>query len=140
MFNNISQTYTLADASSEIVIMFFWTFALWMLLSWLIKPSSSAVINKENQIIVPTAWNENNDLQLIEGIWPAIEKLLNKHDINSYVDIIAAGVSGLEEILEAWGSRFKIHVPTTWPDQARLANNQKWSELEEYQDILKAGK
>ncbi|MCD5375176.1 50S ribosomal protein L27, partial [Candidatus Gracilibacteria bacterium] len=92
------------------------------------------------QIIVPTAGNENNDLQLIEGIGPAIEKLLNKHDINSYVDIIAAGVSGLEEILEAGGSRFKIHVPTTWPDQARLANNQKWSELEEYQDILKAGK
>jgi hypothetical protein len=33
-----------------------------------------------------------------------------------------------------------MHIPTTWPDQARLASAWKWSELEEYQDILSEGK
>ena len=28
------------------------------------------------------------------------------------------------------------HNPAAWPDQARLASEEKWSEFEEYQEIL----
>jgi predicted flap endonuclease-1-like 5' DNA nuclease len=69
-------------------------------------------------------------------VGPAIEKLLKKHGVHTFSDIISTDVSGLEEVLKQGGSKFKMHVPATWPDQARLADSQKWSELEEYQDIL----
>jgi nucleotidyltransferase/DNA polymerase involved in DNA repair len=140
MFQNVSQSYTLADASSEIALMLLWAFILGMMLWWLLKPSDSN--SYEEEIIEKSPmkdWKED-DLQLIEGVGPAIEKLLKKHGIQNFEDMVNADVSGLEEILEEGWSRFKKHVPTTWPDQARLADKGKWSELEEYQDILNAGK
>jgi hypothetical protein len=33
-----------------------------------------------------------------------------------------------------------MHNPVTWPDQAKLAMQKKWTELEEYQDILNKAK
>jgi predicted flap endonuclease-1-like 5' DNA nuclease len=73
-------------------------------------------------------------------VGPAIEKLLKKHGVHTYADIIASDVPGLNEILKLGGTKFKMHIPTTWPDQAALADTQKWSELEEYQNILNGPK
>jgi hypothetical protein len=141
MFQNVSQSYTLADASIEIALMFLWTFILGALLAWFIKPSWEIFEEDIEEVVIPfIPAVKEDDLQLIEWVGPAIEKLLKKHDIETYKDIINADVSGLEEILEAGGTRFKAHVPTTWPDQARLADTWKWSELEEYQDILNGWK
>ena len=143
MFENVSQSYTLADASIEIALMFFWTFILGALLAWLIKPNWQILEEEyieEEQVIPFIPVVKEDDLQLIEWVGPAIEKLLKKHDIETYKDIVNADVSWLEEILEAGGTRFKAHVPTTWPDQARLADSWKWSEFEEYQDILNGWK
>ncbi len=83
---------------------------------------------------------KKDDLQIIEGIGPKIETLLNKHGVSTYQDVIDANVSGLEEILAAGGRRYQVHTPTTWPDQAKLAQEGKWTELEEYQEILNAGR
>jgi len=63
--------------------------------------------------------------------------LLYKYGVRSYSDMVEEGATGLEEILESWGAKYKIHNPSTWPDQAQLAHDGKWSELEEYQEILK---
>jgi hypothetical protein len=37
----------------------------------------------------------------------------------------------LKGILEEAGSRYKMHDPTTWPQQAKLAEEGKWDELKE---------
>jgi hypothetical protein len=49
----------------------------------------------------------------------------------------AAKVKG---ILEAAGSRYKLHDPTTWAKQAKLAANGEWDTLAKLQDELKGGK
>ena len=43
-------------------------------------------------------------------------------------------------VLENAGSRYRIHDPSTWPEQAGLAHEGKWQELDEYQKFLNAGK
>jgi predicted flap endonuclease-1-like 5' DNA nuclease len=93
-----------------------------MALGWLLKPTASSKTQSEDVATASLALPADDDLQMIEGVGPAIEKLLNKHEVYNFQDIIDAGVPGLEEILETGGSRFKMHIPTTWPDQARLAS------------------
>mgnify|MGYP001944318217 CR=1 FL=1 len=140
MFQNITQSYTLSDASGEIFIMLVVSMVLGMMLGWLLKPVNNNKHQEDGkEIRWTTAAKQDDDLQMIEGVGPAIEKLLNKHWVMSFHDIIQCDVSGLEDILEIGWSRFKMHIPTTWPDQAVLADSEKWSELEEYQDILNAG-
>ena len=38
------------------------------------------------------------------------------------------------------GDAFKMHNPTTWPDQAAFARDGKWAELKKWQDELDGGK
>lgn len=83
---------------------------------------------------------EKDNLQMIEGVWPKIEKLMNKHGVRTFADVVDTDVSGLEDILLAGWPRYQVHSPTTWPDQARLAKDWKWWELEEYQWILSGGR
>ncbi len=80
------------------------------------------------------------DLKKIEGIGPKIQTLLEAKGIASFGDLARADVSLLMEILEAAGSRFKMHDPTTWPQQAKLAANGQWEELNKLQAELKGGK
>lgn len=84
------------------------------------------------------AKNKIDDLQLIEWIGPALEKILQQNGVHTYKDIIDLDISWLESLLESLGGRYSSYNPTTWPDQANLAYRKKWSELEEYQEILKA--
>lgn len=82
---------------------------------------------------------EKDNLQMIEWVGPKIEKLMNKHWVRTFWDVVSSDVTGLEDILLAGWPRYQVHTPTTWPDQARLAMQGKWSELEEYQAILNRG-
>jgi len=81
--------------------------------------------------------SEEDNLRLIEWIWPAIEKLLYKYGVRTYSDMVEEWAEGLEEILINGWKKYAVHDPATWPDQAKLAGSGKWSELEEYQEILK---
>ncbi len=81
-----------------------------------------------------------NDLKIIEGIGPKIESLIKEGGIKTWAELAAAPVSRLQEILDAAGSRYKIHNPSSWPKQAGLAAEGKWDELDELQDFLDGGK
>ncbi len=83
---------------------------------------------------------KGDDLRKIEGIGPKIAGLLNDANIVSFSDLANAKVDALKEILLAAGSRYQMHDPTTWPKQAKLAAEDKWDELKEYQDNLDGGK
>jgi len=83
---------------------------------------------------------EKEDLTAIEGIGPKVQELLNEAGIVNYDQLAATPVSRLEEILDAAGPRYRMADPTTWPEQARLAADGKWDELQKYQDDLKGGR
>jgi hypothetical protein len=42
--------------------------------------------------------------------------------------------------LAAAGNRYKMHDPTTWPDQAKMADQGEWDKLKKWQDELEGGK
>ncbi|ANH82893.1 glycoside hydrolase family 13 [Niabella ginsenosidivorans] len=81
-----------------------------------------------------------NDLTKIEGIGPAIAKLLEQQGIQSFKDLSKATGKKLKEILSAAGSKFALHDPKSWPRQAKLAAAEKWDELKALQDELLGGK
>ncbi len=88
----------------------------------------------------PKADSKPDDLKKIEGIGPKISELLNTNGIVSFEDLAGADVDKLKEYLAEAGSRYSMHDPSTWPEQARLAADGKWDELETLQDELKGGK
>lgn len=83
--------------------------------------------------------SKKDDLKVVEGIGPKIEELFNKAGILSFEQLANTPATKLKEILEAAGSRFQMHDPTTWPAQSKLADEGKWEELKKWQDELNKG-
>ena len=83
---------------------------------------------------------KENDLKIIEGIGPKIEKLFNKHGIFTWKALGDCSVEKCQEILNEGGMAYELHNPGTWPDQADLAYLGKWEVLSVWQDILLGGK
>jgi predicted flap endonuclease-1-like 5' DNA nuclease len=82
-----------------------------------------------------------NDLQIIEGIGPKIEKLLRRSSIDTWKKLADADAEGISQMLVAEGGpRYKLHDPTTWSKQALLAHKGKWKELKDLQDELQGGR
>lgn len=81
-----------------------------------------------------------DDLKIVEGIGPKIEKLLKDDGINTWGDLAEAAVDRLKAILDAAGDAYRIHQPDTWPQQAGLAHEGKWEELTKWQDELIGGR
>lgn len=83
---------------------------------------------------------EVDNLQLIEGIGPQIEAILHQRGIQRFQDIAKSDPQDLRTILEETDPKLLVHDPETWPAQARLAANQQWDVLKDYQEQLKGGK
>lgn len=81
-----------------------------------------------------------DDLKVVEGIGPKIEELLNNNGILTFTQLADTQSERIREILVAAGSRFQIHDPGTWPQQAALARDGKWDELKTWQDELDGGR
>jgi len=81
-----------------------------------------------------------DNLKLIEGIGPKIEGLLNDAGIITFEELTATKVDFLKAILEDAGSRYKMHDPSTWAEQAGLAHKEEWDALEKLQEELKGGR
>jgi len=82
---------------------------------------------------------KGDDLRKIEGIGPKIAEKLTEAGIASFADLAKSEVSKLQEVLEAAGSRYTSHNPSTWPMQADLAAADKWDELKDLQDRIENG-
>jgi len=81
-----------------------------------------------------------DDLKKIEGIGPKIASLINEAGITTFEELAKAKKATLKDILDQAGPRFKMHDPTTWTKQAKLAASGKWEQLEKLQKELKGGK
>lgn len=95
------------------------------------KPTKSSKATKK--------LTENDDLKIIEGIGPKIAELLNTAGIMTFAELASTEVSKLDEILTAAGPKFSIHQPTTWSQQAALARDGKFEELETLKKELDGG-
>lgn len=83
---------------------------------------------------------KRDDLKKIEGIGPKIEQLLNTAGILNWKKLAKSKPEKLRTILAEAGNRYKMHNPTSWPEQAALAASGEWDKLKTFQDFLKGGK
>ena len=93
----------------------------------------------EAKDLAPEAVAQPDNLEIIEGIGPKIEELLNQHDIYTFGQLADTKVPELETILRGAGSRFQTAVPETWPRQARRAANRDWTRLDALKAQLQGG-
>jgi len=81
-----------------------------------------------------------DNLKLIEGIGPKIEGLLHAAGIKTFLELKASKVEFIKAILEDAGSRFKMHDPSTWGEQAGIADKGDFEALKQFQNELKGGR
>lgn len=81
-----------------------------------------------------------DDFKKIEGIGPKIAGLIVEAGITTFEELSKTDASKVKEILEAAGSRYKMHDPTSWPLQAGMAATGDWDGLKKWQDEHDGGK
>jgi predicted flap endonuclease-1-like 5' DNA nuclease len=81
-----------------------------------------------------------DDLKIVEGIGPKIEKLFHKAGITTWKALSETPVESCQRILDEAGPNYRVHKPETWPEQCRLAFLNQWSELKEWQSTLRGGR
>ena len=104
------------------------------------KPTATKKKTSSKAKITTVAKKGKDNLQKIEGIGPKIAELLTKAGIKTFVDLSVAKKTTLKSILEAAGSRYKMHDPSTWAKQAKLAAKGEWTKLATLQDELNGGR
>ena len=81
-----------------------------------------------------------DDLKIVEGIGPVLEGVLNAAGITTWAALGAATPDAIRAILVGADDRHRMHDPTTWPRQGRLAAIGEWEALKAFQDRLTAGR
>jgi predicted flap endonuclease-1-like 5' DNA nuclease/uncharacterized membrane-anchored protein YhcB (DUF1043 family) len=81
-----------------------------------------------------------DDLKVVEGIGPAIEKLCHAKAINTWRILESTPVTDLRTMLEDAGPRFRMHDPASWPQQAGLLADGRWAEFKALTDQLSGGR
>lgn len=81
-----------------------------------------------------------DDLTVVEGVGPKIAELCSGIGLTTWNDLAGADVADLQSMLDAAGSRFQMHKPASWPQQAALLAGGKWAEFKELTDALDGGK
>jgi len=82
-------------------------------------PKKKAVAKKEEVIVEKT--NTTNDLKVIKGIGPVLEKSLNELNITAYDQIAKMTIKDLTNLLNGAGINAKIYDLSGWKAQAELA-------------------
>ena len=111
---------------------------------WILKlQSNSNVTLKSWKLQIGTTQHiplAIDDLTKIEGVGPKIQGLLKSGGIRSFKQLAESNYDKIKSILDAAGSRYQMHDPTSWPKQSQLAADGHWEELKVLQDELDGGK
>jgi DNA-directed RNA polymerase subunit beta' len=91
-------------------------------------------------VAAPEPVVETDDLTKIEGIGPKIAEALNNSGLTTFAQMAAMTSQDIKDILTNSDGTFGNHDSTTWPQQAALAAEGKWEELDAWQDELDGGK
>jgi predicted flap endonuclease-1-like 5' DNA nuclease len=68
-------------------------------------------------------------LTVVEGIGPKIAELCAGIGVTTWDQLAATDVEELQSMLDAAGSRFQMHKPASWPQQAALLASGQWEEF-----------
>jgi predicted flap endonuclease-1-like 5' DNA nuclease len=71
----------------------------------------------------------NTNLQIIEGIGPKMEEVLQANGITYWQNLADASPEQLRTMLDTYGEKYRIIDVTQWPAQAKLAVAGQWDEL-----------
>lgn len=82
---------------------------------------------------------ERDDLKVIVGIGANIEELCHGIGIVTWADLADTEVSLLRTMLADAGSRFQVHDPTSWPEQARMLAEGRWDDFARFRDAATQG-
>ena len=88
------------------------------------KTANKKVIKKEDVVeekIVIEKVEETNDLKVIKGIGPVLEKSLNELNITAYSQIAKMTIKNMTKLLNDAGINAKIYDLSGWKAQAKLA-------------------
>jgi large subunit ribosomal protein L17 len=99
------------------------------------KKATSTAESKEAK-----ADKAGDDLTIVEGIGPKIAEVLAAAGIATYAELAKTDAEKVKEILTEAGSNFNTADPTTWAEQAQLAADGKFEELEKLKAELDGGK
>ncbi len=102
-------------------------------------PAAKAAAGRSKKVMGKNKAGED-DLEIVEGIGPKIAGLLRAGGITTFAQLTAAPVDKIKEILHHAGGNFASHDPTTWGEQAKLADAGSWDALKTLQDALNGGK
>ncbi|AFK05363.1 DivIVA domain-containing protein [Emticicia oligotrophica DSM 17448] len=83
---------------------------------------------------------KEDELEIIEGIGPKIAMLLLDAGIFTFRDLATTPVYKIQEILDKAGPQFAMHDPSTWTQQAKLAAEGRWEDLEALKFYLMGGR
>jgi len=78
---------------------------------------------------------ETNNLQIIEGIGPKMEAVLNENGVATWSQLAARTVPELRGMLDKYGNKYQIINPAIWLEQARLAAEGRADDLIKLQKI-----
>lgn len=84
------------------------------------------------EIVVP-----KDNLKLILGIDEAVEKVLHLSGIQTFAELSRMEPNEIRNILVVVDPALTSKDPSAWPAQARLALDQEWEVLQDYQEQLK---
>jgi DivIVA domain-containing protein len=98
--------------------------------------SFASEANKINLEVV----SEKNNLEIIEGIGPKIKQVLNDARISTFRDLATTPMYRIKDILDAAGPHFAAHDPSTWVEQALLAESGEWEKLDRLKEFLIGGR
>ncbi len=84
--------------------------------------------------------SKEDELEIIEGIGPKIAMLLYDSGIFTFRDLATTPVYKIQEILEQAGPQFARHDPSTWTQQAKLAAEGRWDDLDALKFYLVGGR
>ena len=102
------------------------------------KPAAKKAVKKVTTKKT-VAKKAKDNLKKVEGIGPKIEQLLNAASIVTFADLSKTKIGVLRNILAEAGARFKMHNPSTWAKQAKMAAKGNWDALKKWQDELDGG-
>ena len=103
------------------------------------SPAKEAKPAKAAKAKSASAPAQADDLKVVEGIGPKMEKALNAAGITTFVQLAASTEDQINAAITAAGMRFAPSVPT-WAAQASYAAKGDLAGLEAYQKKLVGGR
>jgi len=75
----------------------------------------------------------DTNLQVIEGIGPRLESLLQENGIIRWSDLANKSTGELRALLDKHGNRYEVVNPDAWPKQAQMASKRDFDRLINFQ-------